>query len=59
MAFSFLPPQEGRQLLLSSNFPFFVFKISDILYVLFYTYIISLKVIKHVVFCGHLWLLLK
>ena len=40
-------------------FLFFVFKISDILYVLFYTYIISLKVIKHVVFCGHLWLLLK
>ena len=40
-------------------FLFFVFKFVDMLYVLLYTSIISLHVIKHVVFCGHLWPLLN
>ena len=39
----------------SVQFPFFVSKFVDILCVLLYTSIISLHVIKHVVFCGHLW----
>ena len=51
--FFLLPPQEGKQF-----FPlpiFLSFKFLDIVCVLLYTSIISLLVIKHVVFCGHSW----
>ena len=37
------------------QFSFFIFKVADILCILLYTSIISLHVIEHVVFCGHLW----